>query len=48
MPVCSFFLRGLCTRENCPYLHVSVGRNAELCPDFIRGYCSLGEEVYTQ
>ena len=45
MPVCSFFLKGICTRENCPYIHVCVGRDAEICPEFIRGYCPLGEEV---
>lgn len=45
MPVCSFFLRGVCTRDNCPYLHVSVGPDAELCGEFIKGYCPLGENV---
>lgn len=45
MPVCSFFLRGVCTKEDCPYLHVSVGRDAEVCPDFIKGYCLRGEKV---
>ena len=24
MPVCKFFLEGLCTREDCPYLHTKV------------------------
>ena len=45
MPVCSFFLRGVCGRDECPYLHVSVGRDAEVCPDFIKGYCPRGEKV---
>ena len=45
MPVCSFFLRGLCSKEDCPYLHVSVGREAQLCMDFVKGYCPRGEEV---
>ena len=45
MPVCSFFLRGVCARDGCPYLHVSVGKNAEVCPDFVKGYCAKGEQV---
>lgn len=45
MPVCSFFLRGVCARDGCPYLHVSVGKNAEVCPDFVKGYCVKGEQV---
>ena len=45
MPVCSFFLRGVCSKEDCPYLHVSVGRDAEVCPDFLKGYCTRGEKV---
>lgn len=45
MPTCSYFLRGVCTREVCPYLHVSVGRHAKVCLDFARGYCPNGEEV---
>ena len=24
MPVCKFFLEGVCTREDCPYLHTKV------------------------
>ena len=45
MPVCSFFLRGVCARDECPYLHVSVGKNADVCPDFVKGYCPRGEQV---
>jgi len=45
MPVCSFFLRGVCTRDDCPYVHVSVGRDAEVCQDFLHGYCPSGERV---
>ena len=45
MPVCSFFLRGVCTKDNCPYVHVSVGKDAEVCQDFLRGYCPRGEQV---
>lgn len=47
MPVCSFFLRGVCIREDCPYLHVCVGKDAEICLDFAKGYCSKGEDVCT-
>ena len=46
MPVCSFFLRGVCTKDNCPYVHVSVGKDAEVCQDFLRGYCPSGEQVW--
>ena len=45
MPTCVYFLRGVCTREVCPYRHVSVGRHAEVCLDFARGYCPSGEQV---
>ncbi|EFA84091.1 hypothetical protein PPL_03164 [Heterostelium album PN500] len=44
MPVCYQFLRGMCTHENCPYLHVYVSRDAEVCPDFLKGYCPNGSE----
>lgn len=42
MPVCTFFLRGICTNDKCPYLHVSVDPKAEVCPDFLKGYCAKG------
>lgn len=45
MPVCKFFLRGVCTRVGCLYLHKKVSKNAQLCPDFIRGYCAAAENV---
>ena len=45
MPVCSFYLRGVCGREGCPYLHVNVGRDAEVCNDFLKGHCPHGTEV---
>jgi len=40
-PICSFFQRGgLCTRDNCPFLHIKVPSRSELCPNFTeRGYC---------
>jgi len=45
MPVCSFFLRGVCTKDDCPYLHVYVGKDAEICLDFAKGYCPNGTKV---
>lgn len=44
MPVCSYFLKGLCHREACPYLHVNVNKDAEVCSDFVKGFCPLGEK----
>ena len=45
MPVCSYFLQGVCTKDNCPYLHVNVGENAEICHDFVKGFCPNGDKV---
>lgn len=45
MPTCEFFLRGMCGRDNCPYLHVSVGQDVKVCPDFVKGFCPRGEQV---
>lgn len=45
MPVCSYFLKGICNNSNCPYSHVYVSRKAEVCPDFLKGYCPRGEKV---
>ncbi|KAL6044096.1 Zinc finger CCCH domain-containing protein 3 [Balamuthia mandrillaris] len=43
MPVCYHFLRGVCNREDCPYSHVYVNANAEVCPAFSReGFCPDG------
>uniref|UniRef100_A0A8D0GJ26 C3H1-type domain-containing protein n=1 Tax=Sphenodon punctatus TaxID=8508 RepID=A0A8D0GJ26_SPHPU len=44
MPVCSYFLKGICNNSNCPYSHVYVSRKAEVCPDFLKGYCPMGEK----
>ncbi|XP_071262721.1 zinc finger CCCH domain-containing protein 3-like isoform X2 [Salvelinus alpinus] len=44
MPVCSYFLKGICNNGSCPYSHVYVSRKAALCQDFIRGYCPQGEK----
>jgi hypothetical protein len=43
-PVCSFFLRGECFKEDCEFSHVNVGLDAPLCDDFARGFCELGEQ----
>jgi len=32
MPSCKFFIQGLCTRDPCPYRHVHVNSEAEVCP----------------
>lgn len=45
MPVCSYFLKGICNNSNCPYSHVYVSRKAEVCSDFLKGYCPLGAKV---
>ncbi|XP_072805964.1 zinc finger CCCH domain-containing protein 3 isoform X3 [Vicugna pacos] len=42
MPVCSYFLKGVCSNSSCPYSHVYVSRKAEVCTDFLKGYCPLG------
>ncbi len=34
MPVCSFFLDGVCSKEDCPYLHVNYPPNAQPCRCF--------------
>jgi hypothetical protein len=44
MPACKFFLEGLCARDDCPYRHVKVNADAEICPDYLRGHCSKGQE----
>ncbi|XP_041096177.1 zinc finger CCCH domain-containing protein 3-like [Polyodon spathula] len=44
MPVCSYFLKGICNNNTCPYSHVYVSRKAEVCQDFLKGYCPLGEK----
>jgi len=42
MPVCHYFLKGVCTNVSCPYTHVKVNERAEICPDFLKGYCPRG------
>eukprot|EP00727_Mastigamoeba_balamuthi_P002606 m51a1_g12342 hypothetical protein (553) ;mRNA; r:512680-514852 len=42
MPTCKFFLGPGCTNEHCPYRHVKVNERADVCSDFIRGWCERG------
>ncbi|XP_051567727.1 zinc finger CCCH domain-containing protein 3 [Myxocyprinus asiaticus] len=44
MPVCSYFLKGICNNSSCPYSHVYVSRKAAVCKDFVRGYCPQGDK----
>ena len=40
---------GRCTRANCPYPHVHVGRREGVCRDFaVLGYCGAGIECSKQ
>ncbi|XP_053571400.1 zinc finger CCCH domain-containing protein 3 [Bombina bombina] len=43
MPVCSYFLKGICHNNDCPYSHVYVSKKAEICTEFLKGYCPMGE-----
>ncbi|CAD7002750.1 unnamed protein product [Ceratitis capitata] len=38
MPVC------VCVRTDCPYLHKKLSITADVCQDFLRGYCKLAEQ----
>ena len=43
MPHCYHYLNYLCSRTNCPYLHINLGRKAGYCKDFTRdGFCVKG------
>ena len=42
MPLCDFFLRGVCTTEDCPYVHVRHPEGTPRCADFSKGYCPNG------
>ncbi|KAF7646813.1 hypothetical protein LDENG_00182080 [Lucifuga dentata] len=44
MPVCLYFLKGVCNNSECPYSHVYVSRKADVCQDFVKGYCPEGEK----
>ncbi|GAA6027199.1 hypothetical protein JCM8097_002477 [Rhodosporidiobolus ruineniae] len=42
-PHCAHFPS--CTRPNCPYAHIQLGKDAPVCRDFVDyGYCPRGEE----
>lgn len=44
-PVCSFFLRGKCTNEDCRYAHIRVNPGAPVCRGFATlGYCEKGAD----
>ena len=43
MPVCKYYLEGVCSRDFCPYRHVKVSDSAEICQDFLKGFCPLSE-----
>lgn len=45
MPTCNYFLEGRCLKDDCPYLHVKVSAKADICKDFLVGYCKLAKEV---
>ena len=32
-------------KENCPYRHVKVNEDADVCEDFLKGYCPLNDKV---
>lgn len=42
MAPCRHFLKGICTNPECPYPHVKVSSKAEICVDFVNGYCPKG------
>ena len=43
VPACVHFVRGACTKENCPYPHIRANPAATVCRAFTTlGYCSKG------
>lgn len=42
MPLCAFFLQGMCGKVDCAYLHVNLGPDAAVCEAFLRGWCAAG------
>uniref|UniRef100_UPI00358FB6A8 zinc finger CCCH domain-containing protein 3 n=1 Tax=Myxine glutinosa TaxID=7769 RepID=UPI00358FB6A8 len=42
MPVCRYYIRGMCNNSDCMYSHVKVSHKAGVCEDFVKGYCPLG------
>lgn len=46
MPVCKYFLQGLCNKTNdCLYLHKKLTDDTKLCAEFLKGYCPLADKV---
>lgn len=35
-------MQGLCSKADCPYLHVNLDPAAPVCEAFLRGYCAAG------
>lgn len=43
VPHCHHFQKGVCTKEDCPYVHVRVSPTALVCQNFpVYGYCEKG------
>ncbi|KAL6750483.1 hypothetical protein V8C86DRAFT_2810805 [Haematococcus lacustris] len=42
MPACTFFAKGLCTAQDCPWLHVRYAKGTPVCRAFLSGYCPNG------
>lgn len=45
MPTCKFYLLGMCSKTDCPYLHKKVNEKTEICVDFLKGFCEKAEKV---
>jgi len=43
--MCRFFLRRACNRDDCPYSHVNVAKDAKICLEFLKGFCAEGDLV---
>lgn len=44
MPHCYHYLNHFCSKQECPYLHVNLGKNIDYCPDFTEnGFCEKGK-----
>lgn len=46
MPTCNYYLQGRCFKDDCQYLHVKVSAKADICKEFLEGFCKLGKEVH--